>query len=384
MRADHPTLPQLEHRPFLTDSGLETTLIFIDGVELREFAAFPLLETRHGLDRLSDYFDAHAEIARQAGAGFIAESPTWRANSDWARKLGYDSRALRMINRKAITLLANLRDLDQRGRREYVISGCIGPRGDGYNASDRMSADDAARYHAEQITSFADTSADLVSALTMTHIEEAIGITRAARSAGLPAVISFTVETDGRLPSGTTLKDAILQVDAATDHGPAYYMINCAHPAHFEPALQANTPWLSRVRGIRANASRQSHAQLDGATELDAGDPEELASEYATLVTRFPVSRSSEAAAAPTHATSNRSLVMHYLRDRRRQPNRSRLPRRVPRDRLQPVDWRTTVVLHVGEQYRGSEKLVVEKALGERPGVISVEANPTAPIAAVT
>lgn len=169
-----------------------------------------------------------------------------------------------------------------------MISGCIGPRGDGYDPSFTTSAEDAERYHAEQIASFADTEADLVSALTMTNTEEAIGITRAAQNAGIPAAISFTLETDGRLPSGTPLAEAIIEVDARTDNGPAYYMINCAHPTHFDDVLEGRGGWVRRIRGIRANASRKSHDELDTANELDEGDPYELASEYASLVARFP------------------------------------------------------------------------------------------------
>jgi len=285
---DGNKLPQLEHRPFLTDSGLETTLIFIQGVDLPAFAAFVLLEAPDGRRRLRHYFERHANIARDADSGFIAEAPTWRANPDWGSRLGYDRHRLEAINKEAITLLTDIRDRHERDRRDYVISGCIGPRGDGYDPSLRTTADDAESYHAQQIATFADTQADIVSALTMTNTEEAIGITRAAQRAGIPAVISFTVETDGRLPSGTPLGDAILEVDAATDHGPAYYMINCAHPTHFEHALEAGGRWLGRLRGIRANASRRSHAELDTATELDAGDPYELAGEYASLVASYP------------------------------------------------------------------------------------------------
>lgn len=287
MTDDRPHLPQLEHTPFLTDGGLETTLIFNEGVNLPCFAAFVLLETADGRHRLRRYFERHAEIAREADCGFIAEAPTWRANPDWARRLGHDSRTLDTINKGAITLLADLRDRDGLGRGEYVISGCVGPRADGYDPDLKISAEEAERYHAEQVASFAVTDADLVSALTMTNTEEAIGVTRAAQNAAMPVVISFTVEIDGRLPSGTPLGDAILQVDALTDNGPAYYMINCAHPTHFEHALEAGGSWLGRLRGIRANASRKSHAELDAATELDDGDPFELASEYASLIARF-------------------------------------------------------------------------------------------------
>jgi homocysteine S-methyltransferase len=288
MVADRANLPQLEHRPFLTDSGLETTLIFRDGIDLPSFAAFVLLETSDGRRRLRSYFERHAQIAREADCGFIAEAPTWRANPDWGRALGYDGPALAAINTSAITLLADLRDRDGRGRDAYVISGCIGPRGDGYDASREISAEEAEQYHAEQIAAFALTEADLVSALTLTNSAEAIGITRAAQNAEMPVVISFTLETDGRLPSDEQLGEAIMKVDAETDCGTAYYMINCAHPTHFENALEAGGRWVGRLRGVRANASRKSHAELDAAAELDDGDPHELASEYATLVARFP------------------------------------------------------------------------------------------------
>jgi S-methylmethionine-dependent homocysteine/selenocysteine methylase len=281
-------LPQLQDRMFITDSGLETTLIYRHHLDLPAFAAFVLLETDAGRQRLRAYFERHAAIARAHGAGFIAEAPTWRANRDWGRTLGYDSDRLAAINRVAIMQLADLRARAGETADTFVISGCIGPRHDGYDANLRMGAPQAERYHDEQIQAFSDTPVDLVSALTITYVDEAVGITRAAVHAGLPVVISFTVETDGRLPSGSTIEDAILQVDAATDRGPAYYMINCAHPSHFAGALQAGRRWPLRVRGIRANASCRSHEELDAATTLDDGDPIALAVDYRRLVMALP------------------------------------------------------------------------------------------------
>jgi S-methylmethionine-dependent homocysteine/selenocysteine methylase len=163
------------------------------------------------------------------------------------------------------------------------VSGCIGPRGDGYNPDSFMSADEAERYHALQATTFRDAGADMVSAITMTYPNEAIGLTRAARAAEMPVAIAFTVETDGRLPNGQPLGEAIDEVDAATASAPVYYMINCAHPTHFAGALRPAAPWLARIRGVRANASTKSHAELDQATELDIGDPAELAEQYRDL-----------------------------------------------------------------------------------------------------
>lgn len=281
-------LPQLDGGLFLTDGGLETTLIYHEGLDLPYFAAFDLLRHAPGRDALRRYFRSHAAVARDCGAGFILESATWRASADWAEKLGYTPDTLRAANREALLMLHELRAELEGPATPMVVSGCIGPRGDGYRAEARMTPGEAADYHALQAAVFAEAGADLLSAITMTYAEEAIGMVRAARAVGLPVVISFTTETDGRLPSGQSLGAAVAQVDRETDGAPAYYMVNCAHPTHFADALDAGAPWARRVRGLRANASTRSHAELDACTALDAGDPADLAARYATLRARFP------------------------------------------------------------------------------------------------
>lgn len=281
-------LPHEDNRPYLTDSGLETKLIFLDHIELTHFAAFVLLDSADGRRRLRRYFAEHAQIARRVGAGFVAESPTWRASGDWGDKLGYDRRRLADINQAAIHLLADLRRQLSLAPQDFIISGCVGPRGDGYQPASQMSPAEAEGYHAEQIAALADTPADVVSALTLTDAAEAIGITRAAQHVGVPVVISFTVETNGRLPSGDSLLEAIATVDAATGYGPVYYMVNCAHPSHLPGFDDWDAGTLGRLRGLRANASRRSHAELDASDALDAGDPHQLAFEYAELIARLP------------------------------------------------------------------------------------------------
>jgi S-methylmethionine-dependent homocysteine/selenocysteine methylase len=280
-------LPQLNGNCFLTDGGLETTLIFHNGLELPEFAAFDLLKNEEGCDLLYKYFSTYAAIAREHNVGFILESPTWRASSTWGEKLGYSEEDLADMNRKAILLLKDVRDEYETENTMMVISGCMGSMGDGYSANDKMSEEEAEQYHATQIGAFRETEADLVSAFTMTYPEEAIGLTRAAMSAGMPVVISFTVETDGKLPSGEKLKDAIKKVDRATDSTPVYYMLNCAHPTHFEDTLSTGESWQKRIRGIRANASAKSHAELDEAEELDDGDPREFGFQYKELTNKL-------------------------------------------------------------------------------------------------
>jgi len=281
-------LPQLSSDIFLTDGGMETTLIFHKGIDLPDFAAFDLLKDDQGYQSLYEYCQTYAELAQTYQVGLILESATWRANPDWGTKLGYSPDALAMMNRKAIALLHRIRQEYETEASRMVISGCVGPRGDGYQVDETMTADEAQHYHLPQIQVFREAGADMVGAITMTYIEEAIGITRAAQSVEMPVVISFTVETDGKLPTGQALKDAIAQVDAATEKGPAYYMINCAHPSHFDPIMATHEPWLARIHGLRANASTKSHAELDAAEDLDDGNPQELGAQYLNLSDKLP------------------------------------------------------------------------------------------------
>jgi homocysteine S-methyltransferase len=281
-------LPQLDGALFLSDGGIETSLIFLDGIELPYFAAFDLLKTKEGRQSLRKYYQPYLELAKSRGLGFVLESPTWRASKEWGKKLGYSADEVAKINRRAIDLMVELRDAYETRTSPIVISGCIGPRGDGYDAGKIMSPEEAQRYHAQQIEAFNEAEADMVSALTMTNVNEAIGLTRAASTAGMPVAISFTVETDGRLPTGQTLKDAINETDTATGEAPAYYMINCAHPSHFQSIVNSKEPWIARIRGLRANASKRSHAELDNSTDLDAGNPAELGVQYRDLRRLLP------------------------------------------------------------------------------------------------
>lgn len=282
------SLPQLGSRLFLTDGGMETTFIFQDGINLPSNAAFDLMRTAEGRKHVTAYYERYIGIARRDGTGLILETPTWRASPDWGDLLGYSREALAAINQASVEMLADLRRRHETADTPLVVSGCVGPRGDGYDPGKIMSVAEAADYHAFQIGIFARSPADMVGAMTMTNVNEAIGVGRAARKFDMPVSISFTVETDGRLPTGQALGDAIREVDLATDRWPAYFMINCAHPSHFEGTLTGNGEWLDRIRGLRANASRKSHKELDESTELDAGDPEELGAQYRHLRGSLP------------------------------------------------------------------------------------------------
>lgn len=276
-------LPQLEGGWFLTDGGMETTLIYLEGVDLPHFASFILLRDPVGRRHLANYYKPYLELAAETPhAGFVLETPTWRASADWGALLGYDEQALAHANRDGAMLVNALRD-EWRPRiaGSVVVSGQIGPRGDGYITAAPTSAEEAANYHLRQGRALRDGGVDMLSAMTMTSSTEAIGVARVARTVGLPVSVSFTVETDGRLPSGETLQEAIEAVDADTP--PEYFALNCAHPSHFHAVLAEGSSWTRRIRAIRANASQCSHADLDTATELDIGDPEDLGNSYRRL-----------------------------------------------------------------------------------------------------
>jgi homocysteine S-methyltransferase len=280
------SLPPAHGTSFVTDGGMETDLIFHHGVELPDFAAFPLLDTVGGRELLTRYYDEYADIARRAGVGLMLETPTWRANPDWGTRLGYSSADLTRANTDAVALLATLRERYAPGIDPILISGMIGPRGDGYSADERLSAEQASDYHRPQLRAFAVAHADLATAYTLTDVGEAIGIVHAARSVDLPIAISFTVETDGRLPSGDTIAEAITAVDLAA--APDYYLINCAHPTHIRKGIDQTGTWTSRIAGIRVNASEKSHAELDDAEELDEGDIDTLTTAQTALARALP------------------------------------------------------------------------------------------------
>ncbi len=278
-------LPQLRECIFLSYMGMETDLIFNRGIDLPGFASYPLLETTEGCETLRGYYAQLIDMARQKGVGVFLESVTWVANRDRGAAIGYSPKTLKESNIAAIDFIARVRE--EKGDLPTLLSAQMGPRGDGYAPTERMTTDEAETYHGEQMETLSQTEADLVSACTLCYPEEAIGIIRAGERFKMPVVIAFTVEIDGRLPTGMPLREAIETVDDATDGGAAYFMINCAHPDHFSGVL-ADGRWMQRLRGVVTNASRCSHAELDESEELDDGDPEELGELVGALCKKFP------------------------------------------------------------------------------------------------
>ncbi|MBV1686977.1 homocysteine S-methyltransferase family protein [Novosphingobium sp. G106] len=279
---------QAADRPFLTDGGLETWLFFQQGFEAPLFAAIMLMDKDPARQALRTYFDGFLAMAESAGTGFVLDTVTWRGCTEWAPKLDVTADELLRLSAEAVRFAVDIRDAWQARVPAILINGVVGPAGDGYAPEEVPDADSAFAMHIPQIRALAEAGADMISAITMTNVGEAIGVVRGAREVGLPVVISFTVETDGRLPSGDLLGDAIHAVDAATNGAPAYYMVNCAHPDHFRDTLAEGGDWTARIGGLRANASRLSHAELDEAEVLDDGDPEEFGRQHAELAELLP------------------------------------------------------------------------------------------------
>lgn len=278
-------------RPYLTDGGMETWMFFIEGFEAPEFAAIVLMDDAAARDKLRAYFERFLVMAEAAKTGYVLDTNTWRGCVSWAAKLGLSEQALLGLSEDAVAFAKDLRDAWSSRVGPILINGVLGPAGDGYNASAAPTAPDAELLHQPQIDTLANSGVDMISAITMTNVPEAVGIARAAAKRDLPCVISFTVETDGRLPSGETLAEAIVRTDKETDSAPLYYMINCAHPEHFQGVLDKDATWIRRVGGVRANASRMSHEELDNSETLDDGNPEEFGSLHLELAGMLPALR---------------------------------------------------------------------------------------------
>jgi S-methylmethionine-dependent homocysteine/selenocysteine methylase len=273
-------------RAWLADGGLETAMIYLEGLELPQFAAFTLLEREAGRAALTRYFESFISLAKAGGTGFVLDTATWRANMGWAAAMGLDAAGIAAANRKAVDHAKALRARHETADLPILVNGVVGPAGDGYVIGRAMTEAEAEATHQVQADALAEAGVDVLTAATMNYTAEAIGIARAARRAGLIHILSFTVETDGKLPSGQSLQDALAETEVETDGSALFYMVNCAHPTHFLPALSG--PLGHRIGGLRANASRLSHAELDVATELDDGDPQEFGRLYVEAARLLP------------------------------------------------------------------------------------------------
>jgi homocysteine S-methyltransferase len=281
-------MPTVEDPLFLTEAGIETTLMYKNGWELQHFCLFERMREDRFMADLEAYHRRLIEVALERGVGHLLDGVHYRASPDWSAKLNMSDSELKQLTEKGLALYQELSEEYATEATPIPVGCCIGPRGDAYGTGHEMSPEEAQDYHTIQIETAKQAGADFVSALTFNRIDEAIGLARAAEAAGLPVIVSFSLTKDARLNSGPSLDEAVTAVDAATDEAPLFYMINCNHPVDFSPALDAPGDWINRLQGIRANASSLDHGMLCKLGHLEEGDPEELGGQFADIARRFP------------------------------------------------------------------------------------------------
>ncbi|KAJ5210720.1 Homocysteine S-methyltransferase [Penicillium cf. griseofulvum] len=285
--ASELNLPQLTSiKPFITEGGIETTLIYTKNIDLPNFSTLPVLNTEDGKETISSIYKGYIDIARAHSTGVVLETRTWRGSPLWSSEIGLSIPQMVDLNHTAVKLLQGIRS--ETPFDPIVISGAMGPLQDAYQDS-TVSFDQAREYYGPQIRAFAEEGVDMLCIMTVTNLDEAFGAVSLAREYNLPIHVSFSIETDGRLRGGKTLEDAIREVDSVTENYVTYYGVNCAHPRYIIMAVQDMPMEVrSRLGSIRGNSSLKSHEELDNSTELDRGDIPGWVQEFNQLVSMLP------------------------------------------------------------------------------------------------
>lgn len=273
---------------YLAEGGVETEIMYRHGHRLREFAMFELMDDPAAVTDMRDMYRRYLDVAARHGFAVLMAGFDYRASPDWGDKLGYSPEGLREMQHKCIDFLRDAARpyADQLPR--VAVAGCIGPRGDAYALNHDITAEEAEAYHAIQMDTLRDCGVDIVWAATINNVPEAVGIARAAAAAGLPLNLSFTLDSDHRLQSGPSLREAIEATDAQAGAAqPDSYGINCSHPLEFEPALEPGD-WVRRIRSLRPNAAKMDKVALCQLGHIEEGDPEDLGRTMGDLARRMP------------------------------------------------------------------------------------------------
>lgn len=272
---------------YLTEGGVETEILYKWGYELPHFAMFPLLERSDARSVIRDMYKRYLDVTARYGLAALMGGFDYRASPDWGAKLGYSRQGLHDATIGSIEFLRELAGEYQGALSDTRIMGYVGPRGDAYLGKSRMSVEESRDYHSVQVQTLKTAKVDLITAMTFNAIDEAIGVVEACRAADIPVSISFSLDSSHHLNTGPSLKDAIAQVDAATDHYTSFFGLNCSHPYEFEPAID-ETDWMKRVRVIRPNAAKMDKISLCKLGHLEEGNPVELGQQMASVLDRFP------------------------------------------------------------------------------------------------
>lgn len=273
---------------FLTEGGQETEIMYKFGHELPEFAMYPLLENAAAMAELKGMYERVLDVAATHGFAVMLTGLDYRASPDWGAKLGYSREALANALIQSIEFLREVSRPYQGQISEIKIGGMTGPRGDAYSLNKSITAEEAEDYHSFHTEVVKRAGVSFTSAVTFNSVPEAIGAARAAAKLDMPIYISFTLDSNHRLKSGPSLKEAIETVDREAGVAkPDFYGLNCSHPLEFEPALEPGD-WIKRVRSLRPNASAKDKMELCTIGHLEDGDPVDLGLRMGALARRYP------------------------------------------------------------------------------------------------
>jgi len=287
MNSHHSFPSQKEGRFYLTEGGTETELMYKHGFELPHFAMFPLLENPEATSRMKEMFRSYLEVAAKHKTYALMGGLDYRASPDWGKLLGYSPEGLAEANLQSIEFLREIAKEYTSEIPGILIQGLIGPRGDAYQRNTTITENEAEDYHSVQLETLRKSNVDLALAITFNNIPESVGVARAAAKIGVPLAISLSLDSTSKLNSGPTLVEAITTIDKETDQSPEFYLINCSHPVEYEPAIEPGD-WISRVRGVRPNASKMEKLALCKIGHLEEGNPVELGQLCGDLAGRYP------------------------------------------------------------------------------------------------
>lgn len=272
---------------YMCEGGTETEVMYKHGFSFPHFAVFELLKDTKAVAALKRMYQDYFEVVAKHNMSALVGGLDYRASPDWGALLGYSAEGLADINHQSIEFLRNIAVDYSNNIENILIQGLIGPRGDAYETNHSITEAEAQDYHSVQLQTLKSANVDLATAMTFNNVPESIGVARAAVEADVPLCISLSLDGSSNLNSGPSLAEAITTIDAATDSSVAFFMINCVHPLEYEPAL-ADEQWITRIRGVRPNASVMDKLSLCTIGHLEAGNPTELGKQMGDLMQRYP------------------------------------------------------------------------------------------------
>lgn len=281
--------------PIITDGGIETRIMFETNLSMDpELQVAALVPDPDGAAALRSIYESYIKAAGEFGLPIVIGTPTFRASLNFARRAGHGGEeSVRELNVGAVRLLRQLRE--DSDHRPIFIAGVIGPSGDAYTPGDALGAPEAAAYHRLQTEVLAEEGVEFLFAPTFPAVDEALGVAMAMGRSGLPYVVSFVLDTAGRVLDGTPLTAAIERIDNEALPPPLYYSISCVYPdvaaRALEDAARDSKTLVGRIAELKANGSPLGTDELVRLDHIEATPPEPFAELLWSLHESHPVLR---------------------------------------------------------------------------------------------